>query len=74
MLYIANSYYAEKTIRQIDRVNQELKEMRSEYISTKSELMIMSRQSQVAASVEELGLKESVVPPKKIILKSSNEK
>lgn len=67
LLYIGNSYRTEKEIRDIDAMNKELKELRSEYIAGKSELMIKSRQSSVAQQVEKLGLKESVNPPRKII-------
>lgn len=66
IFYIANGYYADDKIREVNRVSNELKELRSEYISTKSELMFASKQSEVAKAVEELGLKEPVVPPVKI--------
>lgn len=68
LLYIANSYYSERTLREIDRVTKEIKELKPEYISTKSELMIKSNQSQVAKAVEPIGLKESNVPPIKIVI------
>lgn len=66
MVYISNNYYAEKTIRQKDKIKNELKELRSEYISVKSALMFGSKQSEVAKIVAPMGIKESVVPPKKI--------
>jgi hypothetical protein len=67
--YIANGYYAEKSVRDISHINTELKELKSEYIISKSELMFMSNQSEVAHAVAPYGLKESVVPPKKIVVK-----
>ncbi len=67
--YIANGYYAEKSVREISRINTELKELKSEYITTKSELMFMSNQSEVASASASLGLKESTTPPKKIVVK-----
>lgn len=73
LVYIANSYYAEKTIREIDLTAKELKELRSEYISVKSDLISKSNQSQVAASVLPLGLKESRVAPKKIVIRDQNQ-
>ena len=73
MVYIANSYYAEKSIREIDATTKELKEMRSEYLSVKSDLIAKSNQSQVASAVFTLGLKESVVAPKKIVVAGSNK-
>lgn len=72
IIYIANSYYAEKTIRELDAMNKELKELRSEYISTKSELMFRSKQSEVAKDVEILGVKEAITPPRKIIVRKND--
>lgn len=69
-IYIGNTYYAENTMREIDHASNELKELRSEYIATKSDLMLMSKQSEVAKNVEATGIKESVVPPKKITIKA----
>jgi hypothetical protein len=71
LLYIANSYYAEKKIRQINKVTNELKELRSEYITSKSKLMFVSKQSEVAKTAESMGLeiRESINPPGKIIVK-----
>lgn len=76
LVYISNSYYAERTIRNIDHSAKEIKELRSEYIYTKSELMFKSNQSQVAAAVLPLGLKETRVAPKKIVINEqiNNEK
>lgn len=66
MLYISNTYYAEKTVRDINKTKDELKDLRAEYIYTKSELMFSSRQSEVAAMVADQQIKESTVPPQTI--------
>jgi hypothetical protein len=71
VFYIANGYYADDKIREVNRSSNQLKELRSEYISTKSELMFASKQSEVAKAVEAMGLKEPVVPPKKIEVDSA---
>jgi hypothetical protein len=68
ILYISNTYYAEKTVRKINAVTNELKELRSEYITIKSDLMFISKQSEVANAASKYGIKESVVPPKKIVI------
>lgn len=72
LVYIVNGYWAESAVRNINSSSIELKEMRSEYITTKSDLMYISKQSKIAGIVEEreLGLKESYTPPKKIVVKS----
>jgi len=68
ILYIANSYYAENTVRDINKAKNELKDLRAEYIYTKSELMFSSRQSEVATMVADQQIKESTVPPQTIIV------
>lgn len=66
ILYIANGYYADDKIREVNKINNQIKELRTEYISSKSDLMFISKQSQVAKAVAPLGLKEPVVAPMKI--------
>lgn len=68
VVYIGNIHTAEGTIREIDRAENHLKELRWEYISSKSDLMFKSKMTEVAAAVSELGLKEIKAPPKKIIV------
>ncbi|MBL4586043.1 MAG: S-adenosyl-methyltransferase [Flavobacteriales bacterium] len=68
ILYIGNSHFAESSVITANRLNRELKELRSDFISTRSELMFVSKQSEVAKAVASMGIYESVVPPKKIII------
>ena len=72
IVYISNTYYAERTIKKMDKISNELKELRSEYITSKSDLMFNSKQSEVARAVEGLGLLESVTPPKIIHVKKDS--
>lgn len=67
LLYIANTFIAEKTIRTIESTKIELKELRAEYLSLKSEVMFGRNQSIVARKIAPAGIKESVEPPKKIV-------
>ncbi|HEV7231616.1 MAG TPA: FtsL-like putative cell division protein, partial [Bacteroidia bacterium] len=46
--YIANGYFAENKVRQMNKLTNEIKELRSEFIITKSDLMFISKQSEVA--------------------------
>lgn len=64
--YIAYGYYADDTIRDVNKITNNLKELKSEFIYTKSELMFASKQSEVAKATEPLGLKEPITPPLKI--------
>jgi cell division protein FtsL len=63
VIYIYNGHYADKTIRQVTRVNKELKELQYEYKTIKSEVMFRSKQSELAKAVEPFGLKELLQPP-----------
>ncbi|MBN1144264.1 MAG: hypothetical protein JXA72_07565 [Bacteroidales bacterium] len=68
VIYIGNRFHAERMVRQINDLKIEVGNLRSEQITITSELMNISRPSEVAALVESkgLGLKESMDPPKKI--------
>jgi hypothetical protein len=66
ILYIANGYYADDKIREVNKISNQIKELRTEYISSKSDLMFVSKQSEVAKAVQVIGLKEPVVAPMKI--------
>ena len=68
LLYIANGYYAEDQIRRISRLGDELKELRSEYIVTKSDLNTISGRTAVAARVDSIGLRDSLQVPQKIVV------
>ncbi len=72
LIYISNNYYAMNKIRQLNKVSNELKELRSEYITSTSELMFISKQSEVAKAADSLGLKESIEPPKKITVSDTS--
>jgi len=69
MIYIANSYSGIRRVKEIDKLGKELKELRIEHISTKSKLMYQSKISEVAKRLETQEIKESVIPPKKIMVK-----
>lgn len=72
IIYIGNNYSAIKSFREISNIKRELKELRFEHITTKSEFMYSSKQSGVARRLDSLGIKESTVPPQKFIIKSNN--
>lgn len=74
MIYIGNTYYTEKKFTDIERTKSELKELRYQYITTKSALMFMGRQSEISKRAQLLGLKESVLPPYKIRYKGEYSK
>lgn len=71
IIYIGNRFYAEKIVRQISEIKTEVTSLRAEQISTTAELMNISRPSEVTELIRQknLGLVESVEPPKKLVRK-----
>jgi len=69
ILYIGNRYSAERVVKNINALQKEIKELRSESIATASELMYKSKQSVIADECEKrgLGIKEATEPP--VVLK-----
>lgn len=66
ILFIANTYYAEKKIKTIDNMRKEIVELRTQFITTRSELMFLTNQSEVARMLSSSGIKESRIPPVKV--------
>ena len=68
-LSIANRNHAEKTVINLNRLQNDVKELRSQSITISSDLVRLSRQSEVVRLVNryELGLEENLEPPKKLI-------
>jgi DNA-binding NarL/FixJ family response regulator len=67
-VYIGNRYHAEKVYRDMMHLQSDVQDLRAQSITTASELMFISKQSEVARMVREQGLEleEAVRPPIKI--------
>ncbi|MCS6929433.1 MAG: FtsL-like putative cell division protein [Saprospiraceae bacterium] len=64
--YIANAHLAEKNLREIQRLQREVRELKWEYTSMISNMMYRSMQSEVAKAVAPLGLELPPEGPKVI--------
>jgi hypothetical protein len=76
IIYIANSYYTEKSIRRIDKTKRELRELECEYTAVKSSVMTLTRQSEIARLLlnRKSEVEELKSPPMKIFADSSDLK
>jgi predicted membrane protein len=63
VVYIYNGHYADKTIREINKTEKELKELQYEYKTVKGDVLFRSKQSELVKAVEPLGLKELMTAP-----------
>jgi len=66
VIYIANTHFAEKQVRQIQTMQREVRELKRQYNSLKSEIMFKSRLSEVGEDVQNLGLRKSAGRVRKI--------
>ena len=66
LVYIANVHTAEKKIRQIQKLNSELKELRTQYIFLESENMYAGTQSQMEERLQEMRLTDKHAAPKRL--------
>jgi hypothetical protein len=73
MIYIGNRHLAEKNIRDIDKLGKEVKELSWEYKITKADLAFKSTLTEVAKRADTLGIKQSVQPPQKIVVKEAKD-
>ena len=68
VIYIANAHLAEKQIRQIQTLQQDVKELKRQYNSLKSENMFKSRLAEIEEDVEGIGLTKKAGRIKRIIV------
>jgi hypothetical protein len=69
-VYIGNRFHAEKVTRELAKIQREVRDLRSESLSTSADLMTLSRQTEVARLIRERGLtlEELKTPPYKVIV------
>lgn len=71
VMYIYNGHMADKTVRKINAMAKEVKELQWEYKSLKSEVMFRSKPSELSKALQPLGLSELKETP--YVLKDSVE-
>lgn len=70
---IGSSHSADKKVHQIAALNEEVKELRSEFVDLRSDAQRLKLESTITKTVEENGLYPSETPPRKIKVKSIKE-
>jgi hypothetical protein len=71
---IANTHRYEQKLFRITALTSEVKELRSEFVDRRSELMKLKMESTVSKKMEERNIFPSSVPPVKIKVKKQEEK
>jgi hypothetical protein len=74
IIMIANTQRFEQKVFRIAELTHQVKELRSEFVDRRSELMKLKMESTVASKMEEKQIFPSTVPPIKIKVKKEEEK
>ncbi|NNJ88400.1 MAG: S-adenosyl-methyltransferase [Eudoraea sp.] len=69
---IASSHSADRKVHRLAALNEEVKELRSEFVDMRSDVQRLKLESTIRLTVAEEGLIPSETPPKKIQVKSEN--
>ena len=72
VIMIASSHSADKKVHEIARLNNDVKELRSAFLDGRKKLMGIKMESSVIQEMKHKGLSPSLIPPKKIKVKSQN--
>jgi len=68
LVMIASSHSADKKVHKIAQLNNDVKELKSEYLDVRMILMRSKMESEIIASMAKRGLQPSITPPQKILI------
>ena len=74
IIMIANNNNVDQKVFKIVQLSGEVKELRSEFVDRRSELMKLKMESTVTQKMEVKGILPASVPPVKVIIKKKEEK
>lgn len=72
LIMIASSHNADKKVHKIAQLNNDVKELKSEYLDVRMILMQSKLETKIISAMEKRGLMPSVTPPQKILITSED--
>jgi len=69
LIMIGSSHSIDKKVQEIARQNKKMRELRSAFVATRSDLMKLKMESSIIKKLEEKGLFIAENPPQKILVK-----
>ncbi len=66
LLMITSSHQIDRKVQTISLLNKEKRELRSQFVATRSDLMKLKMESSISRRLKENGLFASQIPPQKI--------
>lgn len=73
IMMIASSHSADKKVLEIAEINLQVKELRSQFVDSRKQLMQLKMESSVARKMKARGIGTSSTPPSKIIVKTTTK-
>lgn len=74
LVYIGNTYYAVRVLRQTNKLQRSIKELDYERVNSKAEFLDSSKQSRLIKRLKTMGIAESLEPPVKITVSAKEMK
>jgi len=71
LVMIGSSHSADKKVHEIARLSDDVKELKSEYVDVRMQIMQAKMESKIINAMEHRGLFPSVTPPQKIIINTN---
>jgi hypothetical protein len=72
LIHIINNHFAHSLITDINKKANQLKELRWDYLTIKSDLMYRSKLTEVLPRAEEMGLHKMTTAPSKLTIKEKD--
>lgn len=69
IIMIASSHNAESKVHEIASLNDEVRELRSQFVDGRTELMQLKMESSIIDKMLKKGIKQPTTPPRKIVVK-----
>ena len=66
IIYISNQHSVEKQIREINKLEKEVEELRTDYVTLNNNYMFSRKESEILKRVKKIGLVNSKLPPERI--------
>ena len=68
LIMVASSHSADKKVHRIAQLNNEVKELKSQYVDVRMQLMQSRLESRIISAMANRGLAPSETPPQKILI------
>lgn len=73
IIMIASSHSAERKVHEIAKLNDDVRELRSEFVDGRSNLMRLKMESTITRKMSDKGIRPSETPPTKIVIRQNRD-